>query len=235
VQLVSNPRICRQARLLPTSGDGRGGPAHALSKDGRWAISPVWTRDGSGIVYLSGDTGGRQEVRKLAVFDSKRSERLADVDGDAFQLSLNTHLIYSRETGDTNIWRASIDANEASPATGHVLIASTRHDWHPRYSPDGRMIAFGSTRSGSREIWIAQTDGSSDVQLTSFGGRHVGFMNWSPDSQRVVFHGRADGQADLFTMGVNNGGSPVRVTTDSADDVQPSYGPPARNGTHALA
>ena len=209
--------------LLPLSGDRPAGAARALTREGRWAISPVWTRDGRSIVYLSGDSGGRREVWKLAVFAAGEPERIAELDGDAFQLSLGAHLVYSRETGDTNIWRANIETSQSQPTGADMLIASTRHDWQPRYSPDGKRIAFGSTRSGARELWIADADGANAVQVTSLAGPHVGFMNWSPDGRRLVFHARPEGQADLFTIVADRGGSPVPLTTHSADDVQPSY------------
>jgi Tol biopolymer transport system component len=92
----------------------------------------------------------------------------------------------------------------------------------PRYSPDGKKIAFGSSRSGAQEIWIADADGSNPVQLTSFGGPQVGFLNWSPDSQRLAFHARLEGQADLFTIPAA-GGAAKRLNTDPSDDFAPSY------------
>jgi Tol biopolymer transport system component len=209
--------------LVPLSGDRPAGSARALTRDGRWAISPVWTRDGRSIFYLSGDSGGRLAIWKFAVSVDTPPERISELDGDAFQLSLGTDLVYSRETGDTNIWRANIGISRSQPTSADVLIASTRYDWQPRFSPDGKRIAFGSTRSGAREVWIADADGGNAVQMTSFSGPHVGFMNWSPDNQRLVFHARPEGQADLFTVTADRHGSPVRLTTHPADDVQPSY------------
>ena len=50
----------------------------------------------------------------------------------------------------------------------------------------------------------------------------VGFMNWSPDSQRLAFHARPKGQADLFTISAA-GGVPKQLTVDPSDDVMPSY------------
>jgi len=209
--------------LLSLSGDRPVGDAHPITNEGRWAVSPVWKRDGRTVVYLSGDNGGRMEMRSVRAFERDRSERLAHLEGDAFQLSLSSHLIYSRETSDTNIWRAEIGEAEGRPATGQVFIASTWQDWQPRYSPNGDKITFGSTRSGAREIWIADADGSNAAQLTSFSGPFVGFMNWSPNGHSLVFHARPDGQADLFTVSARSSGTPVRLTTHAADDVTASY------------
>jgi Tol biopolymer transport system component len=72
------------------------------------------------------------------------------------------------------------------------------------------------------EIWIADADGSKPQQVTSFGGPLVGVLNWSPDSQLLVFHARPNAQADLFTIPVS-GGAPTRLTVDPSDDLSPSY------------
>jgi Tol biopolymer transport system component len=102
------------------------------------------------------------------------------------------------------------------------LISSTRQDDMPRYSPDGKKIAFISSRLGSEEIWISDADGSNPVQLTFFGGPLVGPANWSPDGKRLVFHSRPEGQADVFTISAE-GGAPKRLTMDPSDDSAPSY------------
>jgi Tol biopolymer transport system component len=100
------------------------------------------------------------------------------------------------------------------------LIASTRLDDFARYSPDGSKIAFVSARSGTREIWIAEADGSNPLPLTSFAGPAFGPPGWSPDSQRIVFHTRSEGQGDLFMI-PTAGGAPQRLTTDPSDDLTP--------------
>ncbi len=209
--------------LLPLSENlAVAGPLRRIGAAGRWAISPAWSPDGRHILYLFGDPFGQAELRRSSVSVPAASEPVTSLEGDAFQLSLGRHLVYSQETGDTNIWRAEIPLPGGPPAVPGLLIASTRHDWQPRYSPDGKKIAFGSTRSGAREIWIADADGSNCTQLTSFGGPTVGFMNWSPDGRWLVFHARPQGQADLYTIAASGGG-PKRLTTDPSDDVTPSF------------
>jgi len=39
------------------------------------------------------------------------------------------------------------------------LIASTKLESEPQYSPDGQVIAFVSTRSGASEIWACDRNG----------------------------------------------------------------------------
>jgi Tol biopolymer transport system component len=72
------------------------------------------------------------------------------------------------------------------------LISSTRLDHTPRYSPDGKRIAFASDRSGSDEIWVCDNDGSNAVQLTSFGGPYTADPVWSADGKWIYFQSRGD-------------------------------------------
>ena len=105
-----------------------------------------------------------------------------------------------------------------------VLLASSFFEGYPRFSPDGRRIAFASTRSGDRqEIWLAAADGSSAVQLTRGPGRSQGCPCWSPDGQRIAFDSLGeDGQSDIWAIDVK-GGAPRRLTRDPGDESVPSF------------
>jgi len=214
----------RAVCLLSLSGDYKpAGEVRRLKTGELAARSPVWTRDGRHVLYISAAGQGEQtELRRIAVSGSGSSERVTLMEGNISELSFGRHLVYTENAADNNIWRAEIPAPGVLPVEPRLLISSTRWDGMPRYSPDGKKIAFGSTRSGAQEIWIADADGSNPVKLTSFGGPQVGFLSWSPDGQRLAFHARPEGQADLFTIPAA-GGAPKRLNTDPSDDLAPSY------------
>ena len=58
-------------------------------------------------------------------------------------------------------------------------------DREPRWSPDGKRIAFTSARSGGSEIWAINRDGSGLQQLTQMAGAH--HPVWSPDGTQMVY------------------------------------------------
>jgi len=201
------------------------GEARRLKTDERFVGSPVWSTDGRHVLYLAApNIGAREqtELRKIAASGTGPSERVSILEGQVNEVSLGRHLVYMRSTEEVDIWRAEVPPTGGPASQPQLFISSTRLDNLPRYSPDGKKIAFGSTRSGAGEIWIADADGSNPAQLTSFGGPLVGFKDWSPDSQRLIFQARPEGQADLFTIPAA-GGAPRRLTTDPSDDVSPSY------------
>ena len=98
------------------------------------------------------------------------------------------------------------------------LIASTRVEACPQFSPDGTRIVFASDRTGSDEIWVSDAAGSNLVQLTSFGGPMAGIPRWSSDGRRIAF----DGDWGIHVIDVD-GGRSRRVASDTPDAVVPSW------------
>ena len=55
----------------------------------------------------------------------------------------------------------------------------------PRFSPDGRRIAFVSTRSGSSQAWLIPVDGGEALQATQLASE-VNELLWAPDGQSLL-------------------------------------------------
>jgi Tol biopolymer transport system component len=68
---------------------------------------------------------------------------------------------------------------------------------YPAIAPDGKRIAFQSTRSGWIEVWISNLDGSDAIQLTHFRS-HTGSPAWSPDGSQIVLDSRATGKPAIY-------------------------------------
>jgi len=64
-------------------------------------------------------------------------------------------------------------------------IATEGRNFHPRFSPDSKKIAFLSSRSGSVQIWLMNPDGASPKQLTKLS-TGIEEFTWSPDGKFIV-------------------------------------------------
>jgi Tol biopolymer transport system component len=94
----------------------------------------------------------------------------------------------------------------------------------PVFSPDGRHLAFESTRSGTFELWMSNGDGSNPVPMSPFRGSGTGSPQWSPDGRQIAFVSRVSGTAAPYVIGVE-GGPPRRVETGLAESDQPAWSP----------
>lgn len=83
--------------------------------------------------------------------------------------------------GNSDIWLVSTKGGEPQR-----LTASPQADMNPRWSPDGKKIAFISTRSGSPQVWIISPNGGEAYLLTNLSTGASGVI-WSPDGKRLSF------------------------------------------------
>ncbi len=196
-----------------------GGEPRRVTADNRFTSAHAWTADGSEIVFSSA-RGGALELWRMAA-DGGAPRPIPGVGAGANFLAIartGGRLAYSEWFADTNIWRYGLSGGE-SPVP---LIASTRADVSPQYSPDGKRIVFRSDRSGTNEIWVADADGHSAQRLTSAKGPLTGSPRWSPDGQWIAYDSRPEGYAQIFVVH-GSGGAARQVTAGPRDHVTPSW------------
>ena len=203
------------------------GEVKRLTYDQRDILGLDWTADGKSLVFSS-NRGGNQRLWKVSA-NGGTPEQLLTAGDSAYSVSISRRehlLIYTRQMINANIWSTTGFAAAQRQATPNQsatkLISSTGETWAPSFSPDGKRIAFKSTRSGSEEIWVCDRDGSRPVQLTFFRGPATGIPRWSYDGEWIAFYSRKEGHADIYVIGAE-GGSPRRITWQDSDDTFPSW------------
>ena len=103
-----------------------------------------------------------------------------------------------------------------------MALATTRAEWSPDASPNGKRLAFASDQSGSYEIWSSDLAGADLIRHTAFQEPLVSTPRWAPNSRKLIFDARPDGSADLYLVGAESR-LPRRLTTDSSDELNGSW------------
>jgi tricorn protease len=111
-----------------------------------------------------------------------------------------------------DIWVVDEDGSNPRRLTDHVA-----RDINPRFSPDGKWIAFSSQRYGNYDVFVMPATGGTARRLTFHSGNEE-VVGWTPDSKQVLFRAsRGDGAfpsvATLYQVPVN-GGREAALPTD---------------------
>ncbi len=69
----------------------------------------------------------------------------------------------------------------------------------PKFSPDGKSIAFTGNYDGNKDVYVIPTSGGIPLRLTSHGytDRVVG---WQPDGKRILFASERESGRDRFNQ-----------------------------------
>ncbi|HET7250751.1 MAG TPA: S9 family peptidase [Gemmatimonadales bacterium] len=94
----------------------------------------------------------------------------------------------AKDTRDADIWMTSWDGTQTVR-----LTSSAESETSPRWSPDGRSLAFLSGRQDGKgdQVWVLDRRGGEAQRLTTIKGG-VDAMQWSPDSKRLVLVATVD-------------------------------------------
>ena len=97
----------------------------------------------------------------------------------------------------------------ANGGTAYRLTAMDGIELYPRFSPDGKSIAFSSTRGGNSDIYIIPVEGGKIEQLT-FHDSSDAVDSWSWDSNYIYFTSQRHNNFSAYKVN-RKGGTPVRI------------------------
>ncbi|HEY0594705.1 amidohydrolase family protein, partial [Sphingopyxis sp.] len=96
------------------------------------------------------------------------------------------------------------------------IAAGLAYEHQPRFSPDGKRIAFVSDAGGGDNIWLMNRDGTDRRQLSKEDFRLLNQPSWSPDGQFIVAKkhfttGRSLGTGEVWMYHVSGGAGVLLV------------------------
>ena len=173
--------------MKESTGEVRGGP-ELIRTPALYPAHLSFSRDGRHMAYVQELTTGRLSMVR---FDPSREVLVSEPrevvhsDKGASRPSLSPDgkwLAYNSTEQEEELMVLGADGSGLRQlTTGGVRNRG------PRWSPDGKQIAFFSTRSGEWEIWATDPDGTEFRQLTNLAGNNVAWPVWAADSRHLAY------------------------------------------------
>ena len=146
---------------------------------------PVWSPDGAKVFYRS-DRKGPPDIYEMAIAVPGSEKPVLQAPGvqQPEDVSRDGRLLaYLNEVQSTvwNIWLLPL-AGERKP---FPWLTTRFNQASPRFSPDGRWVAFESDESGDSEIYVALTEGGGEKRrLSPAGGKRP---RWRRDGKELYY------------------------------------------------
>jgi Tol biopolymer transport system component len=158
-----------------------------LTFEGSMNEAPVWSPDGSEIIYAARDAPNeRASIYRRRADGNGPRQLVARLSGDADPGSVSPDGRWVAVSLWTNpaapqIWAVPLVAGEQPRS----LIAGKFAAHDPRISPDGRWLAYTSNESGRDEIYVIPFLGTGGKWQVTTGGGHS--ARWSPDGAHLDY------------------------------------------------
>ncbi|MEP3655064.1 MAG: amidohydrolase family protein [Litorimonas sp.] len=120
------------------------------------------------------------------------------------------------------------------PTTGGTaknIASGLAWDMQPRFSPDGKQLAFTSDREGGDNIWVMDVDGENKRSITKETFRLMNNPTWSPDGKYIAAKkhfttSRSLGTGEIWMYHIDGGSSGVQLVKKPSETHQKELGEP---------
>src|SRR5437667_5468539 len=165
------------------------GKARLLTHDDAQALSPAWSPD-SRFVYFASGRGGAVNIWKIAASGGEPDQVTAGQGQDA-ELDVSSdgkRIVFSTYRENINIAEIDLESRGVEIRPKWLTTDPARNAFAPAYSPDGKHVAYFSSRHGVEKqiIWVLDSDGLNSVPLVEDGRVNI-FPRWAPDGQTVFY------------------------------------------------
>jgi eukaryotic-like serine/threonine-protein kinase len=150
--------------------------------------SPVWSHDGTRILYSALENGKWGLYQTLSsgagteqlLWESEAPKAPMSWSADGKRIVFWVRDAQTR----SDLWVLTLE--DGGQAKAEPLIATPANETHGQVSPDGKWIAYTSDETGRNEVWVQPfPSGSGRYQISFHGGD---WPRWRGDSKELFFH-----------------------------------------------
>jgi Tol biopolymer transport system component len=189
-------RICYHKNYRLYLADADGGNARPIADEHPFHFLPAWSPSGEWLAYLSGEHYNCHPY--LVRPDGTGLRKLADRGGFRGVIETLDKPAFNSERSDIPLWSPdgrwlyfaakvgeAVELMRASPAGRVEQLTHSKsgvQNYFAQVSPDSKWVAFGSTRSGVRQLYVAHADGSGAYPITKLeAGWGAFYPHWRPE------------------------------------------------------
>jgi TolB protein len=184
--------------------------------------------------YLHDVATGRELVRQGFQVTTDNWRRAAHRCADAIYSRLtgegaflDTRVVFVAETGPKDRRLKRIAIMDSDGANLRYLTEGEATVVTPRFSPDGRRLAYVSYAGRRARVWVLDV-ASGQKRLLVPGLALTSAPRFSPDGSRIAYALSANGNTDIWITNADGSGVPQRLTTAPGIDTSPSFSPDGR-------
>ena len=170
------------------------------------------------LPWIGTETAGAQEPEQWDVTMARGETREIDFrteEGTWLSLDISPDGLWLVMDLLGHIYRVPSEGGEAEVLTQESGVAG---NYHPRYSPDGRFIAFISDLKGHTNLWVMDADGSDPRAVFHDLGARASIPSWTPDSEYIIVRRQSAGGGGPGGSGLwmyhRDGGTGVEILGD---------------------
>lgn len=196
-----------------------------LTRDGDFKQHLAWSPDGTRLLF----TRIHQGKMGLWTMDTDGSNLkpllpgLAAPHFDGHWSTDSKKIVFVFDVLQGTDGKLQINTVQADGSENKNFIPHKAFEESPRWAPDGKSLAWVSSRDGNPEIYVVDAAGNNVKRLTSAAALDNN-PSWAPDGKRLAFASSRTGNFEIFVMNAD-GTDPRRLTNHHALDYWPVWAP----------
>ncbi|WP_233231261.1 DPP IV N-terminal domain-containing protein [Silvanigrella aquatica] len=207
--------------------DFDGGNLKQITTNNSVNLSPTWTADGTKITYTSFKSG-KPEIYNYNLITKRETKLVSNMQnssGASWSPDGNTVAFSATSQDEKSTHIFTIDKFGRNKKT---LIDTSSIEVEPSFSPNGKLLAYTSTKFGKPMIFIKDLGNDTNTRIT-YAGWYNASASWTPDSKTLAFasYDRDIDRWDLFRIDAT-GSNIERLTLNQGDNEKPTWSPDGR-------
>ena len=152
------------------TGASNGDASFAVSQNGTLAFQPgTFTSFEHNLLWM--DRSGKA----TNITDDVKPYTSAALSPDGKRIALTL------ESSTFDVWVYDLERDTLTKAS------FGGDDYRPQWSPDGKMLAYDSSKSGHQQVYLKQGIGQGSEEMVTDGPENKELYDWTPDGREVIF------------------------------------------------